>query len=285
MRRRFFCQILSFSLLCPGALAQGFLARYQARVTSTQAAQPRWVTPLVTITPRLEQELRTDFTRQRNAAGYDTWSLGGGKGPETIPFGPLQITLNLPPFLDHTEPGKRDGFGDLSVLLKYRMFSRNEEHGNAIATFFLGASVPTGKNANGLCCAVVLPTLALGRGWGLFDVVTTAGGTLPVTNARGLGHTIAWNTTLQYHVAKTGKRRFLWPELESNTAFFRGGPNDGNVQSFLTPGLMIGRLPLSRDAAGNPKRLALTFGMGEQIAVRRFHTYNHALVVSIRVPF
>jgi hypothetical protein len=38
-----------------------FVQQYQARVSVTQAQQPHWVTPLVTVTPRLEQELRTDF--------------------------------------------------------------------------------------------------------------------------------------------------------------------------------------------------------------------------------
>ena len=40
---------------------QGFVGSYLARVSATQAEQPHWVTPLVTVTPRLEQELRTDF--------------------------------------------------------------------------------------------------------------------------------------------------------------------------------------------------------------------------------
>src|SRR6202043_3914178 len=35
-------------------------------VTASQAAQPRWMTPLVTVTPRLEQEIRWDFYDQQN---------------------------------------------------------------------------------------------------------------------------------------------------------------------------------------------------------------------------
>src|SRR5271165_2289853 len=67
------------------ALAQqsdsgSFIERYQARVSATQAEQPHWLTPLVTVTPRLEQELRTDFVRQTNAKGYETWNYDNSKG-------------------------------------------------------------------------------------------------------------------------------------------------------------------------------------------------------------
>src|ERR1035437_7479796 len=65
--------------------SDSFIARYQARVTATQSAQPHWVTPLVTVTPRLEQEVRADFVRQTNARRQDTWNLGNSKGLELIP--------------------------------------------------------------------------------------------------------------------------------------------------------------------------------------------------------
>ena len=44
-------------------------------VSATQAAQPNWMTPLVTVTPRLEQELRSDFFDQQNGTG----SQGNGR--------------------------------------------------------------------------------------------------------------------------------------------------------------------------------------------------------------
>ena len=216
------------------AVPQDFIARYQARVSKTQAEQPHWVTPLVTVTPRLEQEIR---------------------------------------------------FGDVSMVAKWRFYARNEEHGNAILTAFVNGTVPTGKKANGNCCAVVTPTLAAGKGIGLFAVTTTLGGSLPVTNSKGLGHTITWNTAVQYRLAKTGTKRFFWPEVESNASIYRGGPNDGRVQWYLTPGLIVGRIPLTHDASGKPGRLGLTFGAGEQIAASAYHANNHNLVFTVRMPF
>lgn len=255
-----------------------FVARYQARVTATQALQPRWVTPLVTVTPRLEQEIRTDFVRQINPARYTTWNLGNSKGLEIIPERHIELIFNLPPFLDHTEPNKKDGFGDISFLAKYRFFARSEEHGNGIVTAFLGATVPTGKNGNGSCCAVITPTLAVGKGIGQLALTSTLGGSLPVSNAIGLGHTITWNNAMQYRIAKTGFARFLWPEAEFNANIYKGGTNDSKSQVFATPGFILGRFPLH-------DRLGLTLGAGEQIALTHFHTYNHGLVITARMPF
>ena len=178
------------------AAPQTFLERYQARVTATQSEQPHWVTPLVTVTPRLEQEVRTDFVHQYNTKGYGIWNYGNGKGLEFIPEKHTEIIVNVPPFFNRSN-GESDGFGDISFLAKERIYSRNEEHGNAIVTAFVGASVPTGKNGNGSCCAVVTPTLAVGKGFGQLALTSTAGGSLPVTNSKGLGHTITWNNTVQ----------------------------------------------------------------------------------------
>jgi len=268
----------------PPSPGEGFFARYQARVTATQAEQPHWVTPLVTVTPRLEQELRTDFVHQYNPKGFAVWNYGNSKGLEFIPERHTEIIINVPPFFNRSN-GESDGFGDLSFLAKGRIFSRNEEHGNAIVTAFLAASVPTGKNGNGSCCAIVTPTLAVGKGFGQLDLVSTAGGSLPVTNSKGLGHTITWNNTIQYRLAKEGFGRLVWPEAEFNSSFYEGGPNDGHVATFGTPGVIFGRVPLSHTADGKPGRLGLTFGAGEQIALTHFHTYNHATVLTLRIPF
>jgi hypothetical protein len=264
--------------------SRSFIASYQARVSATQAEQPHWVTPLVTVTPRLEQEIRTDFLHQYNTKRYALWNYGNGKGLELIPERHTEIIVNIPPFFDRSN-GQKDGFGDISFLAKGRIFSRNEEHGNAIVTAFLGASIPTGKNGNGSCCAVVTPTLAMGKGFGRFALTTTAGGSLPVTNSVGLGHTITWNNAAQYRIAKSGVARFFWPEFESNSSFYKGGANDGKTSTFGTPGIIIGRIPLVHDAKGAPGRLGLTFGVGQQIALTHFHTYNHSTVITVRLPF
>ena len=259
------------------------MSGYQARVSATQAEQPHWITPLVTVTPRLEQEIRTDFVRQTNSESESTWNFGNGKGLEIIPERHIELLFNAPPFIAHQR--RNDGFGDVSFNSKYRIFARNEEHGNAIITVFLAASVPTGKNGNGSCCAIVTPTLAVGKGFGLVALTSTAGGSVPVSNSAKVGHVIAWNNVLQVRGGHRGSRGLFWPEIESNTSFYMGGSNDGKTASFLTPGLVIGRIPLVHGPDGKPGRLGLTFGAGEQIATTHFHSTNHNLVFTMRMPF
>lgn len=269
----------------PQVTGDSFLARYQARVSATQAEQPHWITPLVTVTPRLEQEIRSDFVRQTNSKLQETWNYGNSKGLEVIPQRRIELLFNFPPFISHQAGAGNDGFGDVSFNSKFRFFARNEEHGNAIITAFFAGTYPTGKSANGSCCATMTPTLAIGKGFGLLALTSTAGGSLPASNGKKLGHTIAWNGVAQYHLARTGFAHFFWPEAESNASFFVGGPNDGKATTYMTPGMVIGRVPLDHDANGKPGRLGLTFGAGEQIAVTHFHSTNHNLVFTLRMPF
>ena len=95
----------------PQPTGRSFLARYQARVSATQAEQPHWVTPLVTVTPRLEQEVRSDFVRQTNTKLENTWNFGNSKGLEIIPQRHLELLFNFPPFIAHQKGN--DGFGDV----------------------------------------------------------------------------------------------------------------------------------------------------------------------------
>lgn len=250
---------------------QSFVANWQSRATATQAAQPHWVTPLVTVTPRLEQEFRTDFDRQIMPANTDTWILGGGKGIELIPARRIELLFNIPPYIQHNSAAK-DGFGDTVLMMKYRIFARNEESGSSIITAFFGGSIPTGSYSNGSSEATVSPTLAFGKGFGRFDAQSTLGATLPVANSDKLGRPIAWNTALQYHVG-----RYFFPEVEFNATFFKSGPHDGEVQNFVTPGL-VGHWRLHH-------RVGLTLGAGMQIATSAYHAYDHELIISARLPF
>jgi hypothetical protein len=62
------------ALSCCALRAQdGFFSDWLDRSDQAKADQPHWMTPLVTVTPRLEQELRSD----------------------------LELLFNLPPYLVH----------------------------------------------------------------------------------------------------------------------------------------------------------------------------------------
>ncbi len=255
------------------SFAQSFLDDYFARVARNQEEQPHWITPIATITPRLEQEFRYDIFWQGHTGGPTAENYGGGKGLELIPANNVEVIVNLPPYIVHNNPKQVDGWGDESFLVKYRFLAKNEENGNYILTAFLGWSIPTGTYKNGSPHAVITPTLAFGKGWGQFDIQTTAGIALPTGDSEQLGQPVTWNLTAQYRVL-----RKIWPELEMNSTFYHLGPNDGKQQVFLTPGVVIGKVPLWR-------RLGLTVGSGVQIAASHFHTYNHGWILTTRLPF
>jgi len=251
----------------------GYFADWFKRVDKTKDEQPHWVTPLATTTPRLEEEVRYDQLWQENAKGVTTDNYDGGKGLELIPFEKVEVIFNVPPYLAHNDPKVKDGFGDVAFLLKYRLFSANEEHGNYILTAFLGWSLPTGQYKNGALDAIITPTIAYGKGFGNFDLQGTFGVGLPTGDTNLIGRNYAWNNTFQYRLF-----RKFWPEVELNSTFFQDGKNDGQKQNFVTPGLVLGRFRLWR-------RVGFTFGGGYQIATTHFHTTNHNASLSIRFPF
>ncbi len=279
-RRLAVCVCLCCALGAPPLWAQdtatagaGFVTAWEARASATQAEQPRWVTPLITVTPRLEQELRLDMVWRTAPNGTETTLYDNGKGIELIPLGGVELLVNLPPYVVHRNPKAPDGWGDWPLLLKYRVLAGNETHGNDILTLFLGGTVPTGGHLNGNGVGVVTPSVAGGKGWGDFDVQSTAGITLPTGATAALGHPVLYNTAFQYRID-----RVVWPEVELNGTSWRDGKDIGDTQVFLTPGVVLGRFPIH-------DRLGFTLGAGIQIAATHYRQYDHALTVTARLPF
>ena len=256
-----------------GSDIENYFTNWFPRVSQIQSEQPHWVTPLVTVTPRLEEELRYDQFFQSSRDGVTTDNFGGGKGIELIPFQNTEVIVGIPAVLNRNMPRNTDGFGDWPFLLKYRLLSANEEHGNYIVTAFMGFSVPTGSNVNGNGHAIFTPTLAAGKGFGDFDVQSTVGVSFPSGGLDWLGMPLAWNTTLQYRLFK-----YFWPEFETNYIWQSYGGDTGHSTLYLTPGLLIGRIPIH-------DRVGLTFGGGFQVAATVHHGYNHNLILTARIPF
>lgn len=261
---------------------EDYFTNWFARVTQIQNEQPHWVTPLVTVTPRLEEEFRYDQFWQANPHGVATDNFGGGKGLELIPFQNTEVILGIPAWIAHNgtiqhpkgkEKPPSDGWADETFLIKYRLLSANEENGNYIVTAFMGFSAPTGDDGNSNRHGVFTPTIAAGKGFGDFDVQSTAGISLPDGGLQRLGMPLAWNTAFQYRV-----ERYFWPEFEVNYTWWPNGEREGQTQVYLTPGLVIGRIPIH-------DRVGLTLGAGYQVAVTNHPQYHHAVVLSGRIPF
>jgi len=266
----------------PWAPVIAYFADWFPRATRIQNEQPHWISPLVTTTPRLEEKLRYDQSWQSQPRGAALDNFGGGKGVDLLPFQNTLIVVGIPAWITRNgtlpragknSPPPGDGWADENFLLKYRVVAANEENGNYIFTALLGISAPSGDNGNSAGHAIFTPALAAGKGYGKFDVQSNLAVSFPNGGMDRLGMPLAWNTAFQYQV-----RRYFWPEMEVNYTWWPDGARAGLNQVFLTPGLMIGRLTL-RD------RVALSVGAGYQVAVTHQPLYNHALVVSARLPF
>lgn len=276
--RRTILIIFTTLAIQPLLMAQdAFISQWQQRATQTQMKQPAWAPPLVTAYVGLIQVYRSDFIRQTASNQVVTWNLDGGKGLNLIPAANTELDVNLPPYLEHSATKVANGAGDMSFLLKYRFASGYERHGNYVASAFLSGTLPTGSYKNGGADATVSPNVALGKGFGWFDVQSTLGASLPVRDTAALGRSIAWNIATQAHLAK-----YFWPQIEFNSTYYKGGPNDGRAQTFATPGLLVSHRLRSVESRS---RLAVCAGAGEQIATSHFHSYNHGIIVTTRLLF
>ncbi|HVJ55649.1 MAG TPA: transporter [Aliidongia sp.] len=259
-----------------------YFDQWFTRVDAAQASQPHWMTPLATVTPRLEEEFRYDQFWQHLGTGASIDNIDGGKGLELIPTETNEILINLPPYEERNVKSQASGWGDWAFLtVKQRLLSANEENGNYIVTAFLGLQAPTGAAAFTNDAWVVTPTLAAGKGWGDFDIQATVGAQLPLSHESTIGNAVVSNLAFQYHVGE-----HFWPELEFNDTYWSGGLRDGKNQVFLTPGVILGRFPLGERAKGS-------IGVGYQIALSPTltknpaltPTFDHAWIVSARVGF
>jgi hypothetical protein len=247
---------------------------WRRRVAHVRATQPHWITPLAVVTPLLEQEFRFDEVRQVAPNGAVTAVSFDSKGLELIPTEHVEVITGVPAYFDRGSGSPaQSGWGDFPMLVKYRMFSAPAGEGDYVLSAFFGASFPTGTGGNGAGQVVFNPTIAFGKGWGSFDAQGTFGAALPTDTWRRLGTPLALNVAFQYQVL--GK---FWPEVEVNSTAWPNGANQGKKETFLTPGIVVGRFPF-----WGP--VGLVVGGGMQIAVTHFHRTNHNVIFTVRFPF
>lgn len=248
-----------------------YFANWFQRVDEIRSTQPDWITPVATVTPLLEEEMRYDQVWQTAPGGIGINKFAE-KGLELIPWYRVELILGHPPYITSTRPGK-SGLGDWKALIKYRVLAANRERGNYALSLFMGFSAPTGEASESKGHAIFTPTIAFGKGWGDFDFQSTVGVSFPDGGEDRLGMPLKWNTAFQYRILKK-----IWPEVEANYTWWPNGERTGENQLFITPGIVFGGFHIW-------KRLHLTVGAGYQVAVTRNREYNNGVILSVRMPF
>lgn len=248
--------------------------RWLTTVDKVRSEQPHYASPLITTHVLLVQQFRFDsWYQSAHPSGAETDEYGAGRGLEIIPNSRMEVQVGIPPYYFRQSPNTPDGFGDVSVFLKFRVASAPEGKGGYFFGFFLGGSFPSGSPPNGTGHTTWTPMVAAAKRWRWFDWQSNFGGVLPQSGTATLGRQIIFNNTFQFNAAKV-----FWPEVESNSTFFVEGLHSGNSQTFLTPGLIIGPF---RPA----ERLHFSFGGGLQTAVSGFYLYDHRWIWTARFPF
>lgn len=257
-----------------------FFTNWLDNVSKTQEMQPHWMTPLVTVTPRLEQEYRFDYTHADKPTSGMADNYGNGKGLELIPSENSEVIVGVPGYINQTTTKAATtgtGWSDESLLYKYRIATANEESGNYIVTAFMGVSVPTGSTIFTNNHYIYTPTIAAGKGWGDrvlgFDIQSTLAISDPSGGIDTLGRPLVWSTAYQGHVGK------FWPEIETTYTHWYDGTNAGKNQMAITYGTTIGRFEIE-------KRVKAIVGLGYQVVQgTQLVNLNHEMLATVRITF
>jgi hypothetical protein len=262
---------------------EDYFLHWYDRVHEAQATQPHWMTPLATVTPRLEEEIRYDQSFQQLGSGAEVTNFGGGKGLEFIPTTMNEVLINIPNYEERYVKSPAYGFSDWNFLtIKQRIVSEPEDKGNYIVTTFLGFQAPLLGSPFTNKAWVITPTIAGGKGWGDFDIQATSGVAIPTANESTIGTSLVTNIAFQYHFGE-----YFWPEVELNDTYWFDGERANLTQLFVTPGIIFGRFAIG-------KNLKAIFGFGYQVAVTPMPivlkpaltpTYDHAFLLTGRLSF
>lgn len=262
-----------------------YFAHWSDHVRAAHANQPEWSSPLVTTTALLEQRFRFDAAFQHAGNGADATILDGGKGLDLIVSGTQDVQIGSAPYdlrgSDAAGKGQLTGFGDWPFLrFKQRLASSPESEGDYVLSAWLQVQAPAGIGRLTNHAWTLLPTLGYGKGWGPFVVQGTVGAVIPTAYEGRTGTQVVNNVAFQYRLLD-----LFWPQVEVNWTYFPDGQHGGKNQVFLTPGLVVGRVPVSGP-------LKATFGIGYQAALAPAYraspltpAYNRAWLASSRLSF
>jgi hypothetical protein len=273
--------------LLAGALAMPVTAARAADgldPPAPQDGQPEFASPLVTTNPILEQRYRFDVPIGHVGNGSDTTNFDGGKGLDLIVGDTQEIQLATPSYTVHSTPtgkGGYEGWADWPLVrFKQRLLSSPVDQGNYVVSAWLQIQAPTGIERVTSRAWTLLPAIGMGKGFGPFNILANFGAVIPTAYEGRLGTQFTQNVALEWRMI-----RYFTPMLEFNNTVWSNGSRDGKDQLFITPGINVGRVPVTRG-------LTLAFAVGYQTAVTpKYQTspllpaYDHAWIMSMRFNF
>jgi hypothetical protein len=220
-----------------------YFSKWFERVDATSAEQPNWAAPLTTITPLLKEFVMYGQAFQTLPNGASNTVYGGGMpavGLHLIPTRYNEIYIGTPAYNERGGRAPVNGLGDMPFfLIKHRIASANAENGDYVVTAFISGQAPIGDRPFTSNAYIVTPTLAVGKGFGDFNIQANVQLPWPTSNYNALGTQLAANVAFQWHLFK-----YFWPEIELNYTTWINGPRNGLDQLFITFDALFGPFPI-----------------------------------------
>jgi hypothetical protein len=258
-------------------VVEDYFLHWFDRVDHSRATQPKWMVPVVTIPPTMQELFRFDTFFQRLPNGTQLTNLGGGRTLQLVPWETVEVDVGYPPYLTRSPSTIKapDGWGDTTFAVKYRLLSATENEGNYVVSpcvFFTAPTADHLANSAAFNHAVYTPGVLFGKGWGeVFDIQANVLASIP--DGGPASKLFVYNVVFQGHFAKV-----IWPEVELNGTYWIDGAREGKNQLFLTPGIVLARFTLF-------DRLQFGIGAGYQIALTPNPVSNHNWILTVRLPF
>ena len=264
-------------LICTAAARsqQSFYQQFRSRNAAMTEVQPTWIGPLIQSDARLTQGAKLSVS-DATLAGKQVISYGNNHGFSLLGGRRFQFDFNPPSYFQNHSATMPDGWGNASTQVKYRIASGNAQHGNFAVSAALSRSLGGGYEQNGMLTGAYCPKLLAGKAFGRFNLQSALNGVLPTGKIAEQGRAIEWNSTAQLH-----STAHTYLDIEDNVTWFKGGPDDGKMQNFVTPAGFL----VVRRKSWEPTHAVVVFDAGMQIATSRFHSCNHNLVSEMRVLF
>ena len=234
MKRLQTISLLALAAMCvasayPAWAQQSFYQRVRNNNASMAALQPSWLGPLIQSDARLGQAIRFSVSNS-TMPGEQQINYGNNHGISLIAAQRFQLDFNPPSFFRDHSSLQKDGFGNAGTQVKMRLASGNAEHGNFAVSALLYHAFGPRVEQNQLLTAFYVPSIAAGKGFGRFALLSQVGSVLPTAKVAQQGQAIEWNFTAQAHTPRTPISM-----LRATRSLSSRAPFSGKTQNFLTP--------------------------------------------------
>ncbi|WP_079200407.1 hypothetical protein [Candidatus Methylacidiphilum infernorum] len=259
---------------------KGWLGKWRRMTAETRDRQPKWLTPLVTSTARLEQRIRYDVYYETLPTGQKAWDFGSGKGVSLIVGPTLQFTFSLPEYLFYPGQGRMDGFGGETFIVRNRIMASPEGQKNYCFSVQLQAVSPYSPYGNTAPSLLNhwtwAPTILFGKGWGNFTIQLNLGSRWTDGNNGTSALPYFYNVAFEYRIGYVTPAVEVTSQSTFDQLYFINAPG-----LYVIPEVLVGRFAFKDD-------WKVYYGFGYQVGLNSptiEKKYSNAFIMKFHLLF